>query len=477
MSILSRITNLFNPTPVRAAAAAKLHTETDNTLLVGVRSWQNEDRDRLEYDREELQELSLEAWRANPIARRIVELTSQFVVGGGLTVTCRHDETAGFLNDFWSHRLNRMDTRVIEWCDELTRTGNLFVLISTDASGMSYVRAVPASDIDVIQHQSNDVEQPRAFYPKASLDNTSPPPYIAYDPSDDPKDAAGSFQPRMIQYAINRPVGAQWGESDLSPLLKWLSRYAGWLEDRARLNRFRTAFMYVVKGRFTSEADRIARQQRLNASPPSPGSILVCDEGEEWDVLAPKLNSEEAATDGLALKKMIASGAGIPLHFLAEPESSTRTTAEAAGGPTYRRFEQRQLFFIWMMSDLLNKVLTRKASVDKKIPHILPEIHITGCDISARDNISLSLAATNITNVAAKLRDRSLIDDQELMRLIYRFSGEIADIEDLLKKGEAAPAPTFHVDPRSSGWISSDSGKGQSVDPETGEGRKAIDMF
>ena len=35
--------------------------------------------------------------------------------------------------------------RVYEWCDELTRSGNLFLLLTTDAAGMSYVRAVPAS--------------------------------------------------------------------------------------------------------------------------------------------------------------------------------------------------------------------------------------------------------------------------------------------------------------------------------------------
>ena len=62
--------------------------------------------------------------------------------------------------------------------------------------------------------------------------------------------------------------------------------------------------------------------------------------------------SQEAGEDGLAAKRMIAAGAGIPLHFLAEPESATRTTAECAGGPTFRRYEQRQKFFLWMLGDL-----------------------------------------------------------------------------------------------------------------------------
>ena len=168
----------------------------------------------------------------------------------------------------------------------------------------------------------------------------------------------------MLHYAINRPVGAVRGESDLAPLLRWLSRYAAWLEDRARLNRYRNAFLYVVKARYASEAERLARQAALNANPPAPGSILVTDESETWDVISPKLEADDAGDDGLALKKMIAAGAGLPLHFLAEPECATRTTAEAAGGPTFRHFEQRQEFFLWMMGDLARIALRRRARLD-----------------------------------------------------------------------------------------------------------------
>ena len=156
----------------------------------------------------------------------------------------------------------------------------------------------------------------------------------------------------MLHYAINRPVGARWGESDLAPLLSWLSRYAAWLQDRARLNKYRQAFMYVVQGNYASPADRLQRQAELNANPPGSGSILVTDTSEIWGILNPQLDSFDANADGLALKKMIAAGAGVPLHFLAEPESSTRTTAEAAGGPTYRHYQQRQVFFLWLLRDL-----------------------------------------------------------------------------------------------------------------------------
>jgi hypothetical protein len=170
-----------------------------------------------------------------------------------------------------------------------------------------------------LSSRENDIEQPLYFFPKANLESPDPPPWPAYDSAVDYED--GIYQPAMKHYAINRPVGAQWGESDLAPVLRWLSRYSNWLEDRARLNRFRNAFLFVVKARFASEAERIARQRSLNMNPPGPGSILVTDENETWDVISPKLEAHDANTDGLALKKMIASGSGVPLHFLAEPES------------------------------------------------------------------------------------------------------------------------------------------------------------
>jgi len=441
-SLLSRLVGRLFGGEIRRQVRAGLAEETDATFSIGASSLDSSPRDRQTPDRQTLLEQSLEAWRLNPLARRIIELTTQYAVGSGVCLHCKHPASLRFLEAFWNERLNQMPVRACEWCDELSRSGNLFVLLSTDAAGMSYVRAVPASDIAEIQHRPNDVEQPTAFLPRATLDQPQPRPWQAYDGNTDAPNADGSYSPVMLHYTVNRPCGALWGESDLAPVLRWLSRYANWLEDRARLNRYRTAFLYVVKARFTSETDRLARQHKLNACPPSPGSILVTDESESWEVISPKLESTEAGTDGLALKKMIAAGAGLPLHFLAEPESTTRTTAEAAGGPTYRRFEQRQAYFLWLLEDVLRVALNRRALVEqgrsgrgKVDPHARIEVH--GADLSSRDNVSLGLAASHIIGVLTQLRDRALIDDAELLRLAYRFFGEVADVNDLLERGQS----------------------------------------
>ena len=395
--------------------------ETENTITVGWRHNLSE-RDRFDGDREQTLELALEAWRTNPLARRIVELTTQYVVGGGLRLRCEDEAGQSFLQDWWNHPLNRLTMQSAEWCDELTRSGELFLLLSTDTGGMTYVRAVPAAQIAEVHCAPQDIQQELAYVERRAIpgeDRIWPALHLL----DGRQDDAGVFPPAMLHYAVNRPVGALRGESDLAPLLRWLSRYAGWLEDRARLNRYRNTFLFTVRSSFASEAERLARQQALAANPPAPGSILVTDASEEWGVIHPRLESQEAGEDGLALKKMIAAGAGVPLHFLAEPESATRTTAEAAGGPAYRRLEQRQRFFCWLMADVAEAALRRWQWV-QGLPVRGGTVRVEAADLSARDNASLAGALAAAVRALLPLWEHKLIDADELLRLVYRFAGE-----------------------------------------------------
>jgi hypothetical protein len=80
------------------------------------------------------------------------------------------------------------------------------------------------------------------------------------------------------------------------------------------------------------------------------------------------------------------------------------------------------------------------------------------------------------------LRDRGLIDDAELLRIVYRFSGEVVDIEDMLARGEKAPPPKLPAAPGATGNVpgitrppgAGGQTPGVKVDPISGE-PKGID--
>jgi len=435
--------------------------------------------DRLPANRDEVLRDALQAWRDNPLARRAVELPTEYIIGAGLTVECpEHEPTNAFLQKWWNHPENHMTTRVYELSDELTRSGELFIPLSTDYAGMTYIRAIPAANVLEIITNPWDTEQEWEMHERLGYDS----PWLAEEsngmfgrawpihrPEHDTPDEYGIFPRSIIHYAVNRAVGGIHGESDIAPVTRWLVRYAAWLEDRVRLNRFRNLFLFFVKGKYRDAAERTTRQETLNANPPTSGSIMVGDESETWEVLSPKLESHEAGEDGLAIKKMVAAGTGNPLHFFAEPESSTRTTAESAGGPTFRRYEQRQRFFISFLQELATIAVRRRAMFDH---HVSPraEIIIKAGDITGRDNAALANSANAIYAVFSALRDRGLIDDPEVLRMVYRFSGESVNITQMLERGKAAPPPkTPEKSPGKSTSVDTFKAEGAKIDPETGD--------
>jgi hypothetical protein len=295
---------------------------------------------------------ALEAWRANPLAFRIVALTTDFVVGGGLAVRSSVPWVQEFLDQFWAHRLNRLPLRLYRWCDELTRAGELFLVLSTNpADGMSYVREVPAARIDQVETARDDLERELRYHEMTSnLDGR-------WWAGPGAEGAAGVPQ-LMLHYCINRPLGAVRGQGDLAPILPWLKRYKEWLEDRVRINRYKSAFLWQVTVR-NAGPGVLERKRAQYARPPAPGSVIVTDELEEWKAVHPAIEGADASPDGRAIRLMVAAGAGVPLHFLAEGESANRATAREMGTPTYRHYAHRRRQFCDILLDLCTWVIRR----------------------------------------------------------------------------------------------------------------------
>jgi hypothetical protein len=422
---------------------------TDANVTQGT-DWNAVYRDRYNYQRDTVLSEALLAWRLNPMARRLTNLAKHYVVDN-IEFHCKDEPTANFLGEFWNHPLNRLGMHLGEWADELALTGNLFLLITTDSAGMSYIRVMPTDQVKEIETAANDIQQETAYMPKATGADPDPVHILNYW-------AYKNRKPKtvMLHYTVNRLAGMKWGEPDMAPLLPWLARYASWLEDRVRLNRFRQAFLYVVKGKWMGPDDKAAREKELNANPPQPGSVLLTDETESWDVISPKLDSSEANTDGLALKKFIAGGYGFPLHWLAEPESSTRTTAEAAGTPTFKSMEDRQKFFLTIVKEVLEVAVSRRRQKgDASMTN--DKISVTASDISERDNAALALASNQIISAFGQLVAGGFISQDEYLRVVYRFAGEQLP-------GERPDAPAAAVGPAGARQKA-----GIHVDSETGD--------
>ena len=298
---------------------------------------------------------ALEAWRVNALARRIVGLTTDYVVGSGVVVESTLPWVDAWIKRFWTHPRNKMDVRVLQLCDELTRSGELFPVLSTNTlDGMSFVRAVPARQISEVRTLPGDYEAATSFLEVDSRVGIAGRDWLAFD---HPNRAMVEASPQvMLHLAINRPVGATRGSGDLDPILKWLKRYNAFLEARLALNLHASAFVYdvTVKG---ATPDQLAKRKSELLNPPQAGSVLVHGDDEQWAVARPQIAGWDASPDGRAVLGMVATGSATPAHWLNNLEANTQATASEMGGPALRHYQHRQKVFGDFLLDVVYAAL------------------------------------------------------------------------------------------------------------------------
>ena len=370
---------------------------------------------------------ALDAWRKNPQARRIIDITTDHVLGDGFRPVAS-GQLGRFLDQFWRHRQNHMDMRLPAIVDELSRAGDVFlVLFRNPQDGMSYVRPIPKSQIVKIEVADNDWETEVAYHERRG-------------PGEEPKvwlspmhPDAGAADAVMCHYAINRPVGALWGEGDLATITPWLLRYSRMLEDRVRLNWAARVFYWFVR---VPKAAVAATRAKYANNPPSPGAIIVHDDSEEWDMRTPNLSASDAANDLQAIRMMIAVGAGQPPHWHGDSMDVNLATATAMERAAVRHLKRRQQQVAGMVIDLCHIAYSRAQAVGaaRRIPN-RDAITISLPDLSRDDNVMLAqaggelAAAFNGLTAAVGSGSRSL--KERALRLFFQFIAEPIDDKDI----------------------------------------------
>lgn len=387
------------------------------------------------------------AWQQNPLARRMVGLITSYTVGHGITLHTPYRPLQDFIDEFWQH--NRMEQRVGEWSDELARSGELFpVLFTNPVSGMSTVRTVPACLIEAVDYDPDDYETELRY---KEVQPVGAPEKWWLSPQH-PDAGEVTAIAVMLHFAVNRPIGAVRGESDLAPILPWLRRYNRWLEDRVRLNAAVRSFLWIVHA---PSRLRVELQERYRAAP-DPGSVIIAEQDvETWEAVTPTLHAADAEKDGRALRWMIvAGGPGTALLDIGEGEDSNLATGKAMAEQRRRFLRRRQAYLVYVLTQLTLEAWRRyaairegdagqkSASAERPDSVTAADIHAITPDISPEDNRDLAAAAHELSAGLAQLAELTGSGPalrQVAVRMFAKFAGETLteqEIEAILREGE-----------------------------------------
>ncbi len=360
-------------------------------------------------------------YRTNPLAFRLIQLQVDHVLGDGMRLKSHDPRVQAELDLWWSHPLNNLSVRQFDMLVALAMDGEIFVSIHTNPYDLtSYVRLVPASLIDRIETNPDDLEDELRYHQTAQ---PMTPDTLMRMPSALQAEGRWWDRTEMRHFAINRPAGVVRGQSDLAPLLPWLRRYRDWLTDRVRLNKFRTAYLWQVTIKGADRRAILQRQAEL-AMPPAPGSVIVSNENEVWTAVLPQIHASDVSDDGLAIRLMIAAGAGVPLFWLAEAEHTARGTAGEQSEPTYRHYRQRQLFFGWALRSLALDALHRRGLTDVQ----LSDIHAEFPELDPSQELQVAQSMAQLTGALVDARTQGWITNDDAARVFQHFLGQATNL-------------------------------------------------
>jgi hypothetical protein len=246
----------------------------------------------------------------------------------------------------------------------------------------------------------------------------------------------------MLHYAVNRPVGAAFGQGDLDTVLPWLRRYSRMLEDRVRAHWATRAFLWFV----TVPSHKVDVKREQYSSPPEPGSIVVHDEAESWDVKSPTLRASDAQHDLKAVRHMI-DAAGYPPHWRGEAGDANLATATAMQLRPERHLRRRQNYIVFMLQDILYHAFARAHQIGKGGNGALPIqnyrqlFSVSVADVSRSDNRELALAGQALAGAFSDLFGHVSVEKSPSLRrkalqLLFKFFGEPLSEEELTEIGK-----------------------------------------
>lgn len=389
------------------------------------------DIDPIKHDR--AQELSLYLWRQNPMARRIVELVVDFVVGDGLTVEAADDAVQQVVDDIWQDPRMNLELRHRDFVRDLSIYGELALRKYVNAdSGRTRLGYIDVNRIKDVRLDPQDVltDQDLVLYGPGGL-NDEVVPIVSWTDQ-------GAWTGDAFYFAINRVTGQHRGTPDLLSLADWVDAYDQLLFNALEKSGLQNAFVWDVT-LANADTSRVQEWQTQHAAPPRPGSIRVHNDMEQWQAVSPVFHTADVTDIGRAIKNMALGGAGLPEAWYAEGDSANRATLAAQGDPTYRMLASRQRY----VKAMFDRILTVLAS--ERLGRGLPsdsdlEISVNMPDPSTKDTSAISAAVAQITASLAEAVDNEWISNKSARQVYLGMVGQLGTDLDPTAEEEAIAA-------------------------------------
>lgn len=346
-------------------------------------------------------------YERNALARRLIEIQRDFVLGEGLMVSSDDPKIDAVLKRHW--KANDWPVKGEQRFIDLRLYGEaIWRVVETPGRGTVLLYSIdPLNVAAMVVDRSHEPVVIELNAPNG-VDRRERLAVIRYDPGADSfaaDDAAGP-DGRCFYLAINKTATTTRGISDLFALVDYLDGADQLLWTQLERARIANSMVWDVSvdgdDRATNEeADKIRK-----AGPPKPGTVNVHSKAITWQAVTPTLGATENEAMARQLLRWTLGGSGLPEHFFAAGDQANRATASEMNEPVTKRMTAIQAHWRSTLSFVLRYQLDAARRHGEDVPQLSfedPEPwRIEAPDMSAKDLAKLGAV---ISQMVVALRE------------------------------------------------------------------------
>jgi len=419
-----------------------------------------------------MQQVAYYLYLANPLAHRIVEHTTNYVMGDGVEIKAESTAAQRVLDAFWEDPVHRMETTLPELVKELTIFGEQCWLAAVNpVNGRVRLGFLDPAEIEAVEwgeiqldigaggvrnsesafrigegevrnsesgiwNSASGMRSPDSGGTAVSIPVAVWRRPAAGEPAnggrrfrivrvdEDPASPDfGRLAGECFYFAINKARTASRGVSDLFSIGDYLDGYDKMLFGLIDRVGFANAFIWdvLLKGGTEEQIQDWLQEQR----PPRPGSVRAHNEQVEWKAVTPELRAQDFSEAARTIKNMNLAGAGFPEHWFAEGGNVNRATALEMGGPSLRMLLERQGMVAAMLRALLRFVLDQAVAAGTLAETESRRFQVLMPEMSVQDLAKAAQALQQVGATAVELRRAGLIDADTAQRMIASIAVQL----------------------------------------------------
>lgn len=380
------------------------------------------------------QDISVQLYRQNPLANRILKIYTTYLAGEGFALSADNPDVQAIVEEFWEAERNQMSINHRSFARDWMLFGEAPHPVAWDETGNTTLGYLDPRSIDHVERNPFNQMILEAVVLTRQVTSDQPPLRIVRRETDPFADDAGLYSGDVFMWLFERIGAGTRGTPFLLPLMDWLDAYDQVLWELLERVKAVRAFFWDV-GVEGGQTEVEQAKAIWGKTAPRSGSVRFRTKSMEVNAAQPNIGVEEDVAGARYLLRHIATGAGLQPHWVGDPEDANRSTAQEMDKPVLRALVDTQAAWKHNMETALKLVVDRKVAAGM-LPRVVERYdeqgQPTGEQLPAHDLVEIvapqitdddvEAAAASLTQVAQAFAalDMMEIVDRDTMRKVIR---------------------------------------------------------